>query len=50
MSEKNGHLLENGNIWKHLDTFGNTIHISSQNYFVNKYLNKYGNKKTIKMY
>ena len=48
MSKKNGHLLENGNIWKQLETFGNRIHIPRQIMFTNKYFNKYGNPKTLK--
>ena len=48
MFRKNGHLLENGNIWKHLETFGNAIHISMRIILANTYLNKYGNKKSLK--
>jgi hypothetical protein len=50
MSRKNGHLLENGNIWKHLETFGNPIHISMRIILANNYFNKYGNPKGLKMY
>jgi len=51
--QKKWTFIGNGNIWKHLETFGNPIHISMRIILENNYLNKYGNtffKKCIKMY